>query len=86
MLSQFLIAISGGISSLLMLRCKYFSRATAYVGLALAILGISFWIPGIGAILSLLGTLGGVIWFALMARDFYRLGWGFQQGFNSSSR
>jgi hypothetical protein len=73
MLSQFLIAISGGISSLLMLRCKYFCRATAYVGVALAFLGISFWIPEIGAFLSLLSTFGGMIWFALMARDFYRL-------------
>ena len=73
MLSQFLIAISGGISSLLMLRSKYFRRATAYVGVALAFLGISFWIPEIGAFLSLLSTFGGMIWFALMARDFYRL-------------
>jgi hypothetical protein len=43
------------------------------VGVALAFLGISFWIPEIGAFLSLLSTFGGMIWFALMARDFYRL-------------
>ena len=75
MLSQFLISISGVVSALLMLRCNYFSRATAYIGLALGLFGVSFWIPEIGAILSLLGTIGGVIWYALMARDFYRLGW-----------
>jgi len=78
MLSQFLISISGAISGLLMLRCNYFSRATAYMGIALAVFGISFWIPGIGAILSLLGTILGVGWYALMARDFYRLGWRYQ--------
>jgi hypothetical protein len=76
MLSQFLISISGGISCLLMLRSNLFSRATAYIGLALTILGVCFWIPGIGPILSLLATISGVIWYALMARDFYRLGWG----------
>ena len=76
MLSQFLISISGGISCLLMLRSDFFSRSTAYTGLALAFLGVSFWIPGIGPILSLVATIGGVIWYALMARDFYRLGWG----------
>jgi hypothetical protein len=75
MLSQFLISISGGISCMLMLRSHFFSRMTAYIGLAMAVLGVSFWIPGIGPILSLLATIGGVIWYALMARDFYRLGW-----------
>jgi len=76
MLSQFLISISGGISCLLMLRSNLFSRVTAYIGLALTILGVCFWIPRIGPILSLLATISGVIWYALMARDFYRLGWG----------
>jgi hypothetical protein len=75
MLSQFFISISGVISCLLMLRTNFFSRVTAYVGLALAIFGISFWIPVIGAILSLLGTIGGVVWYILLAKDFYRMGW-----------
>lgn len=74
-LSQFLITISGGISCLLMLRVTFFSRATAYVGLILSVLGISFWIPVIGPALALLSTIGGVVWYALMGRDFYRLGW-----------
>ena len=75
MLSQFFISISGVISCLLMLRTHFFSRATAYVGLALAIFGISFWIPLIGALLSLLGTIGGVAWYILLAKDFYKMGW-----------
>lgn len=73
MLSQFLIGISGTISSLLMLQSEVFSRATAYVGLGLSIFGYGFWIPVIGVILSLLGTLGGVPWYSLMARDFFRM-------------
>ncbi len=76
MVSQVLISISGIVSSLLMLRSRFFGKATAYIGLALAILGICFWIPVIGAGLSLLSTIGGVAWYALLARDFYKLGWG----------
>ncbi len=72
MVSQVFISISGTISSLLMLRSRFFGKATAYIGLALAILGICFWIPVIGAGLSLLSTIGGVAWYALIARDFYK--------------
>jgi hypothetical protein len=75
MLSQFFISISGVISCLLMLRTQFFSRSTAYTGLALAIFGISFWIPVIGAILSLLATIASVVWYILLAKDFYRMGW-----------
>ncbi len=73
MLSQFMIGISGTISSVLMLRSDVFSRTTAYVGLGLSIFGYGFWIPVIGVILSLLGTVGGVLWYSLMARDFFRV-------------
>jgi hypothetical protein len=76
MLSQFMISISGTISDVLMLKSKYFSKATAYVGFVLAITGFTFWIPVIGIPMALVGTLGGTVWFVLMARDFFRLGWG----------
>jgi CHASE2 domain-containing sensor protein len=75
MLSQFLIAISSTIDALLMLRTSAFAKATAYVGLGIAVFGYGFWIPVIGPILSLLGTVLGIVWYVLMARDFYRLGW-----------
>ncbi len=76
MLSQFLIAISGLISDLLMLRSNFFSKWTAYTGLVLATTGFAFWIPVIGIPLALVGTLGGTVWLVLMARDFLRMGWG----------
>jgi hypothetical protein len=75
MLSQFLIAISYTIDALLMLRTSAFAKATAYVGLGIAVFGYGFWIPVIGPILSLLGTVFGIVWYVLMARDFFRLGW-----------
>jgi hypothetical protein len=76
MLSQFLIAISGTISDLLMLRTRFFSKWTAYTGLVLALPGFIFWIPTVGMYFSLVGTLFGTLWFILMARDFIRMGWG----------
>jgi hypothetical protein len=75
MLSQFLIAISGTISDLLMLKTRYFSKWTAYIGLILAIPGLLFWIPTIGLYAALIGTLAGTVWFVLLARDFFRMGW-----------
>ncbi|MBN1261115.1 MAG: hypothetical protein JXB35_10580 [Anaerolineae bacterium] len=33
-----------------MVRSQDFSKATAYVGLSLAVFGYCFWIPGAGAI------------------------------------
>jgi hypothetical protein len=82
-LSQFAIALSYTISALLMLRSRAFGRATAYVGLGLSVFGYLFWIPVIGPILSLLGTVGGVVWYVLLARDLYHLGW--KRGVQSAS-
>lgn len=76
MASLVLAGISGVISALLMLRSKAFARATAYVGLVVSVGGLGFFIPAIGALLSLAATIGGVVWYGLMGRDFYRLGWG----------
>lgn len=75
MLSQFLIAISGTISALLMLKTRFFSKWTVYTGLILAIPGFIFWVPTVGMYALLIGTLAGTIWFILMARDFIRMGW-----------
>jgi hypothetical protein len=75
MSSMFLIGISGSINSLLMLRSKVFTRATALVGLVVSIAGLGFLLPVIGPILSLAATIGGVIWYLQIARTFYQLGW-----------
>jgi len=37
--------------------------------------GLAFWVPRIGALLSLLATVGGVIWYLQLARAFYQIGW-----------
>lgn len=78
MLSQFFISISYTISSLLMFQSQLFSKATAWVGIVLGISGLGFFIPGIGVVVSLLGTLGAVPWYLLLARDFFKIGWELQ--------
>ncbi|MBN1438217.1 MAG: DUF4386 family protein [Anaerolineales bacterium] len=74
--SQFLITVSSLISSLLMLRSRSFSRATAWTGILLSVVGLGFFLPAVGVVLTLAGTAAGIAWYILMARDFYRLGWG----------
>jgi hypothetical protein len=66
-------ALAGIISSLLMLKSSFFGKATAWTGLVVGIAGLWMPIPVIGPLLGLIGTIGGVAWFILMARDFYRL-------------
>lgn len=75
MLSQILIPISYTLSSLLMLRSKVFSKTEAYVGIVFKPLGMGILLPGIGATIGILGTLGGVVWYLLLSRTFFKLGW-----------
>ena len=65
--------ISTLIFSLLILRSKIFSKLTGYIGIVNAIGGSCIFIPGIGPLISLLATLGGVIWSILIARTFFQL-------------
>jgi hypothetical protein len=68
--------VSGLISSLLMLRSKTFTKLTAYVGILNSLAGFGFLIPVIGLVLLLASTIGTPIWYLLVARTFFRLGWG----------
>jgi hypothetical protein len=71
-----LIGIGNAINSALMLRSPVFSKVTAYLGIGISLVTLVFWIPGIGALLSLLATAGSVAWYLLQIRTFFRLGWG----------
>ncbi len=70
---NFFLNFSYLIDEVLMLRGGGFRKSTAYLGLALSISGLGFWLPGIGIFLSLLGTAGGVVWYVLMGTDLLRL-------------
>jgi hypothetical protein len=54
-----LASVSSLISCLLMLRSSIFSRATAYLGIAISIIIFLFFIPVVGMFLALLSTAGG---------------------------
>jgi hypothetical protein len=70
------MGVSALISSLLMLRSNVFGKTTAYAGIIASVPGFGFFIPVIGPVLLFVVTLGGVIWYILIARAFFRLGWG----------
>ena len=69
-LSQFLINISGVNLEILMFQHPMFRKSTAIAGLVLSGMGLFFWIPGLGPIISLIATIGGIVWYILMAKDF----------------
>lgn len=75
MIFTVLISLSSLISSLIMLRSPAFSKAAGYVGVIGSLPGFFFFIPVVGPILLFVATIGGVIWYVLIARTFYRLGW-----------
>lgn len=75
MLSQIFIPVSYTISSALMLRSKIFSKTEAYIGIVFKPLGMGILLPEVGDIVGILGTLGGVVWYLLLARTFFQLGW-----------
>lgn len=70
------ISVAGVVNALLMLKSRYFHKAAGYLGVVSSILGISIFIPSVGPVLSFAGTVGAVAWNALLARAFFRFGWG----------
>lgn len=72
-------AVSGMISSLLMLRSTVFGKATAYIGIitsTVAVLSIiGFIVPIIAMVLAMLAMPGYIIWNLLVAIKFFKLGW-----------
>ena len=73
----FLNTLLGGLSllasSILMLRSKLYSKATAYVGIISNVAVCSFFIPVVGIFLLFLSVPGYAIWYFLLARRFFQL-------------
>jgi hypothetical protein len=61
-------------SSLLMLRSKTYSRATAYAGIFTNAVVCGFFIPTLGKFLLFLSLPGYMIWYFLLARRFFQMG------------
>jgi hypothetical protein len=64
------------ISSFLMLRSDTFGRATAYVGIVTNVVVFGLYVPEVGVYISILSVVGYVIWYILIGRRLYQLGWG----------
>ena len=61
-------------SSILMLRSRLYSKATAYVGIATNLVLCGFVIPPISLLMLFLCLPGYIIWYILLARRFFQLG------------
>lgn len=72
--NTFLGGLSLFISSLLMLRSKSFSKATAYVGIISNLAVCLFFVPVVGTFFLLLCLPGYVIWYVQLGRSFLQLG------------
>ncbi len=72
--NTFLGGLSLLISSLLMLRSKLFSKATAYVGILTNLAVCLFFVPVVGTYLLFLCLPGYVIWYVQLGRRFFQLG------------
>lgn len=70
-----LFALGGLINSMLMLRSPYFSRTTAWVGIATSACGLGFALSVIGIPLLGVNTLLAIVFYALVARVLFRLRW-----------
>lgn len=65
------LAVSGLISSMLMLKSEIFKRSTAIIGIIATVPGLFFYIPVIGVLLLFVGTFGGIVWYVMVARDLW---------------
>jgi hypothetical protein len=65
--------ISGLVNSALMLRTRFFGKATACLGIVNSAIGLGFFLPGIGLLFLFLNTIGSVPWCLFVARDLFKI-------------
>jgi hypothetical protein len=71
--SYVLLAVAGIMISSVMLRSSIFSKVTAYAGLVGNAIGLGYFVPTRGLLLSLLSVPVLWIWYILIARRFFQL-------------
>ncbi len=72
-IQTFFFMIAGIIFSVMMLRSKFFSKITAWLGIFNSVVGMGFFLPTIGLPLLFLNTIATIPWCILVARDFFHL-------------
>jgi hypothetical protein len=73
-MSYVLVSIAPLIISVVMLRSNIFSKVTAYTGILANVLGLAYFLPAVGVLLSLISVVGLAIWYILIARRLFQLG------------
>jgi hypothetical protein len=73
-MSYVLVSVAPLIISVVMLRSNIFSKVTAYVGILANVLGLAYFLPAVGVLLSLISVVGLAIWYILIARRLFQLG------------
>ena len=57
------------ISSLMMLRSKYYSNSIAYTGIVTNILVFTYYVPTIGLYLSVISVIGYLVWWLMLSKQ-----------------
>jgi hypothetical protein len=65
--------VAGLINCLLMLRTRFFGKATAWIGIINSAVGLGFILPVVGLFFLFLNTIGTVPWCFLLTRDLFRM-------------
>ena len=73
MMQTVFFMVAGLINCLLMLRTNFFSKSTAWLGIINSVIGMGFFLPGVGLLFLFINTIGSVPWCFLLARDLFRL-------------
>jgi hypothetical protein len=67
------LMLAGLLNSSLMLRTPFFSKVTAWLGIAISAIGLGFFLPAIGMLFIFINTIGSVPWCLLMARYLFKI-------------
>jgi hypothetical protein len=73
MMQTVFFMLAGLINCLLMLRTTFFSKATAWLGIAISAIGLGFFLPTIGLLFLFLNTIGSVPWCIFVAGDLFKI-------------
>jgi hypothetical protein len=64
---------AGLLNSSLMLRTRFFSKATAWLGIVISAIGLGFFLPAVGLLFIFINTIGSVPWCLLMAHYLFKI-------------
>jgi len=61
------------ISSLIMMRSKFYSKATAYIGIVTNVLVFTYYVPTIGVYLSVISVIGYLVWWLMLGKQWLKV-------------